>query len=130
VHRLQNPADLAYFRQIVPSLFGPMLDQLPALPQRTALALGEFVRAPALVRIREARPTPRSHDPHFFASWSKDAPPEIDVEGIAAAWQGAPREIEETPTGSEAMESPVTQAEESPAEGPDASVKEGRAPDA
>jgi DNA helicase HerA-like ATPase len=88
VHRLQNPADLAYFRQIVPGLFGPMLDQLPALPQRTALALGEFVKAPALVRIREARPTPRSHDPRFFASWSRDRPPEVDVEAIAAKWQG------------------------------------------
>lgn len=88
VHRLQNPADLAYFRQIVPGLFGPMLDQLPALPQRTALALGEFVKAPALVRIREARPTPRSHDPRFFASWSRDSPPEVDVEAIAAKWQG------------------------------------------
>ncbi|MGV1047222.1 MAG: ATP-binding protein [Solirubrobacterales bacterium] len=88
VHRLQNPADLSYFRQIVPALFGPMLDQLPALPQRTALALGEFVKAPALVRIREARPTPRSHDPRFFASWSRDSPPEVDVEAIAAQWQG------------------------------------------
>jgi DNA helicase HerA-like ATPase len=88
VHRLQNPADLAYFRQIVPGLFGPMLDQLPALPQRTALALGEFVKAPALVRIREARPTPRSHDPRFFASWSSESPSEVDVEGIAAQWQG------------------------------------------
>jgi uncharacterized protein len=92
VHRLQNPADLGYFRQIVPSLFGPMLDQLPALPQRTALALGEFVRAPAMVRIREARPTPRSHDPHFFASWLEDSPPAIDVERIAARWQGRTEE--------------------------------------
>lgn len=97
VHRLQNPADLAYFRQIVPSLFSPMLDQLPALPQRTALALGEFVRAPSLVRIREARPTPRSHDPHFFASWSKDAPPEVDVERIAADWQGGVGEAAAAP---------------------------------
>lgn len=92
VHRLQNPADLGYFRQIVPSLFAPMLDQLPALPQRTALALGEFVRAPALVRIREARPTPRSQDPRFFASWSRDSAPKIDVEKIASKWQGRARE--------------------------------------
>jgi uncharacterized protein len=98
VHRLQNPADLSYFRQIVPSLFGPMLDQLPALPQRTALALGEFVKAPALVRIREARPTPRSNDPRFFASWTKATPPEIDVEKIAADWQGAVGEAEDRQT--------------------------------
>jgi uncharacterized protein len=105
VHRLQNPADLAYFRQIVPGLFGPMLDQLPALPQRTALALGEFVKAPALVRIREARPTPRSNDPRFFESWTRDSPPEVDVETIAAQWQGeAGTEAESQPSDHESAE--------------------------
>jgi hypothetical protein len=39
VHRLQNPEDLRYFREIVPGIYGEPLNQLPAL-----------------VRIREARP--------------------------------------------------------------------------
>lgn len=59
VHRLQNPEDLRYFKEIVPGIYGPMLDQLPALAQQTALVLGECVPAPSLVKIREARPVPK-----------------------------------------------------------------------
>lgn len=88
VHRLQNPDDLSYFRQIVPTLFAPLLEQLPALPPQTALMLGEAVRAPALVRIRDANPVPRSRDPKFYRRWVVDTPAEIDVEGIAADWEG------------------------------------------
>lgn len=90
VHRLQNPDDLRYFREIVPALFAPMLDQLPALAPRTALVLGECVRAPALVRIREARPVPRSRDPRFYARWVEDGPPSVDVESVCAIWEQGP----------------------------------------
>lgn len=40
VHRLQNPEDLRYFREIVPGIYGQLLDQLPALAPRTALIIG------------------------------------------------------------------------------------------
>lgn len=66
VHRLQNPEDLRYLKDIVPGIYGPLLDQLPALAPQTALVLGECVRAPALVQIREAQPVPRSRDPRFY----------------------------------------------------------------
>ena len=59
-HRLQNPADLRYFREIVPGIYGQMLDQLPALAPRSALVLGECVQAPALVEIREASLFPKA----------------------------------------------------------------------
>lgn len=88
VHRLQNPEDLRYFREIVPGIYGPMLDQIPALAPQTALVLGECVPAPALVRIREARPVPRSRDPRFYRYWVADTVPTIDVEGICKQWEG------------------------------------------
>lgn len=89
VHRLQNPEDLRYFKEIVPGIYGPMLDQIPALAPQTALVLGECVPAPALVRIREARPVPRSRDPKFYRYWVTDQAPTIDVEAICKQWEGA-----------------------------------------
>lgn len=88
VHRLQNPEDLRYFKDIVPGIYGPLLDQLPALAPQTALVLGECVRAPALVRIREARPVPRSRDPKFYRYWVADTPLTPDVEEICRLWEG------------------------------------------
>jgi DNA helicase HerA-like ATPase len=88
VHRLQNPEDLRYFREIVPGIYGPMLEQVPALAPQTALILGECVPAPALVKIREAKPTPRSRDPKFYRYWTADSPPSVDVEAICAQWEG------------------------------------------
>jgi DNA helicase HerA-like ATPase len=97
VHRLQNPEDLRYFKDIVPGIYGPLLDQLPALAPQTALVLGECVRAPALVRIREAQPLPRSRDPRFYQYWVKDTDPAVDVESICARWEG--KSGDETPAG-------------------------------
>jgi len=87
IHRLQNPEDLRYFKEIVPGIYGPMLEQIPALAPQTALVLGECVPAPALVKIREARPVPRSRDPKFYLYWAADAPPDIDVEEICRQWE-------------------------------------------
>lgn len=98
VHRLQNPEDLRYFKEIVPGIYGPMLDQIPALAPQTALVLGECVPAPALVRIREAQPVPRSRDPKFYRYWVTDSAPTIDVEAICRRWEGA-NDAEEKQTG-------------------------------
>jgi hypothetical protein len=88
VHRLQNPEDLRYFKEIVPGIYGPMLEQIPALAPQTALVLGECVPAPALVKIRDARPIPRSRDPHFYRYWVSDSAPAVNVEAICATWEG------------------------------------------
>jgi DNA helicase HerA-like ATPase len=87
VHRLQNPEDLRYFKEIVPGIYGPMLEQIPALAPQTALVLGECVPAPALVKIREAQPKPRSRDPRFYRYWVADSAPAVDVEGICEQWE-------------------------------------------
>lgn len=88
VHRLQNPEDLRYFREIVPGIYGQLLDQLPALAPRSALVLGECVQAPALVEMRECDPVPRSRDPKFFKSWVGGGTVP-NVEAVCAKWEGA-----------------------------------------
>jgi hypothetical protein len=88
VHRLQNPEDLRYFKEIVPGIFGPLLDQLPALAPQIALILGACVRAPALVRIRDCQPVPRSRDPKFYRHWVETDPPVVPVEEVCAKWEG------------------------------------------
>lgn len=88
VHRLQNPEDLRYFREIVPGIYGQLLDQLPALAPRSALVLGECVQAPVLVEMREVDPAPRSKNPQFYKSWTCDAVVP-DVEAVCKKWEGA-----------------------------------------
>lgn len=88
VHRLQNPEDLRYFKEIVPGIYGPMLEQIPALAPQTALVLGECVPAPALVKVRQAQPVPRSRDPKFYKYWVNNEVPVVDVERICAQWEG------------------------------------------
>jgi DNA helicase HerA-like ATPase len=92
VHRLQNPEELRYFKEIVPGIFEPLLDQLLALSPQTALVLGEAVRAPALVKIREARPLPRSHDPRFYAHWVAGESTAVPVEQVCSKWEGRSKE--------------------------------------
>lgn len=87
VHRLQNPEDLRYFREIVPGIYGQLLDQLPALAPRSALVLGECVQAPALVDIREASPVPKSKNPKFFRSWTQEEK-QPDFEAVCERWEG------------------------------------------
>lgn len=88
VHRVQNPEDLRYFREIVPGIYDQLLDQLPALAPRSALVLGECVQAPALVEMREVNPAPRSKNPKFYKSWTavEKLP---DIEAVCAKWEGS-----------------------------------------
>lgn len=87
VHRLQNPEDLRYFKEIVPGIYGQLLEQLPALAPRNALVIGECVQAPVLVEMREANPVPKSKNPKFYKSWVQDIVIP-DVEKVCAKWEG------------------------------------------
>ncbi len=90
VHRLQNPEDLRYFKEIVPGIYGQLLEQLPALAPRNALVLGECVQAPVLVEMREVNPVPKSKNPQFYKSWVQDVKIP-DVEKVCAKWEGKVR---------------------------------------
>lgn len=88
VHRLQNPEDIRYFRDVVPGIYKPIFEQLPALAPQTALVLGECVSAPMLVKIRDVNPRPRSDDPKFYDYWVRDKVSDVPVEEICAIWEG------------------------------------------
>lgn len=100
VHRMQNPEDLRYFREIVPGIYDQLLDQLPALAPRSALVLGECVQAPALVEMREVNPAPRSKNPKFYKSWTGDEKLP-DIEAVCAKWEGSDRTACKQPEGAE-----------------------------
>ncbi len=87
VHRLQNPADLHYFRAIVPNIYSELLDQLPTLPSRTALVLGQCIQIPSLALIREAYPVPQSINPQMYKSWVEEEKVP-NFEEICAKWEG------------------------------------------
>ena len=87
VHRLQNPEDLRYFREIVPEINSILLEQLPSLASQTALILGECVRAPMHVKIRTASPKPQSKNPEIWKHWTSKPVFEPDFEMICAEWE-------------------------------------------
>lgn len=87
VHRLQNPEDLRYFREIVPEIHSILLEQLPSLASQTALILGECVRAPMHVKIRTASPKPQSKNPELWKHWTFEQAYEPDFEKICENWE-------------------------------------------
>lgn len=87
IHRLQNPEDQKYVRQLVSAANEDILDQLPILPQQHVVVMGDAVRTPVQAKMNAAYPLPNSHDPRFIENWlipTSDAFP--DYFGIAEAW--------------------------------------------
>lgn len=87
VHRIQNPEDQMYFRAVISSISHDLLNQLPSLPQRSALVMGDCVTAPVQVTIREVNPTPDSRDPKFSKIWSDIEFKAPDFEKICKKWE-------------------------------------------
>jgi DNA helicase HerA-like ATPase len=88
IHRLQNPEDQKYVRQLVSAANEDILQQLPVLPQQHAVIMGDAVRSPVQARINNADPTPNSNDPKFITNWLADFPEDFpDYLGIATAWE-------------------------------------------
>jgi DNA helicase HerA-like ATPase len=92
VHRLQNPDDQKYIRQIVSSANEDILNQLPVLPQQHAIIMGEAVRSPIQVRLRDALPKPNSENPSYVETWIADSDGDIltkkDVDKVISVWLG------------------------------------------
>lgn len=88
IHRLQNPEDQKYVRQLVSSANEDILQQLPILPQQHVVIMGDAVRTPIQARMNTANPRPNSNNPKFIENWtmelSKDFP---NYEKIAEAWE-------------------------------------------
>ncbi|QVY66181.1 ATP-binding protein [Polaribacter sp. Q13] len=88
IHRLQNPEDQKYVRQLVSAANEDILQQLPILPQQHVVIMGDAVRTPVQARMNNANPRPNSNNPKFIENWTNDLPKEFpNYKGIADAWE-------------------------------------------
>jgi hypothetical protein len=92
IHRLQNPEDQKYVRQLVSAANEDILQQLPILPQQHVIIMGDAVRTPVQAKMNTADPRPNSHNPKFIENWTKDLHDNFpDYIGIAEAWEKGER---------------------------------------
>ncbi|MGL1889817.1 MAG: DUF87 domain-containing protein [Reichenbachiella sp.] len=88
IHRLQNPEDQKYVRQLVSAANEDILQQLPILPQQHVVIMGDAVRTPVQARMNNANPRPNSNNPKFIENWTKDLPENFpNYEKITEAWE-------------------------------------------
>ncbi|MEA5426400.1 ATP-binding protein [Arcicella lustrica] len=88
IHRLQNPEDQKYVRQLVSAANEDILQQLPILPQQHVVIMGDAVRTPVQARMNTANPRPNSNNPEFIKNWTADKPANFpDYQGITEAWE-------------------------------------------
>ncbi|PCE64957.1 ATP-binding protein [Sediminicola luteus] len=88
IHRLQNPEDQKYVRQLVSAANEDILQQLPILPQQHVVIMGDAVRTPVQARMNNADPRPNSNNPKFVENWTMDSPVDFpNYKKIAEAWE-------------------------------------------
>lgn len=88
VHRLQNPDDQKYVRQLVSAANEDILQQLPILPQQNAIIMGDCVRTPVQMKVNNAKPTPNSANPKFIENWLQNPGDDFpDYKNISKAWE-------------------------------------------
>lgn len=88
IHRLQNPEDQKYVRQLVSAANEDILQQLPILPQQHVVIMGDAVRTPVQAKMNTANPRPNSNNPKFIENWTMDSQKEFpNYEKIAEAWE-------------------------------------------
>ncbi|WP_439484310.1 ATP-binding protein [Cyclobacterium plantarum] len=88
IHRLQNPEDQKYVRQLVSAANEDILQQLPILPQQHVVIMGDAVRTPVQARMNNANPRPNSNNPKFMENWTMDLPKDFpNYLKIAEAWE-------------------------------------------
>lgn len=92
VHRIQNPDDQKYVKQLVSAANEDILQQLPILPQQVAIIMGDGVRTPIQMRVNTAKPKPNSDNPKFIEKWLKDVDEKFpDYKQIAKNWEEGKR---------------------------------------
>lgn len=88
IHRLQNPEDQKYVRQLVSAANEDILQQLPILPQQHVVIMGDAVRTPVQARMNNANPRPNSNNPKFIENWTADLDANFpNYVKIAEAWE-------------------------------------------
>lgn len=99
IHRLQNPEDQKYVRQLVSAANEDILQQLPILPQQHVVIMGDAVRTPVQAKMNTANPRPNSNNPKFIENWTMDLLKDFpDYEKIAESWEKGEKYI---PTNNE-----------------------------
>ena len=92
VHRIQNPDDQKYVKQLVSAANEDILQQLPVLPQQVAIIMGDGVRTPIQMRVNTANPKPNSDNPKFIEKWLESINPAFpDYRQIAKDWEEGKR---------------------------------------
>lgn len=92
VHRIQNPDDQKYVKQLVSAANEDILQQLPVLPQQVAIIMGDGVRTPVQMRVNTANPKPNSDNPKFIEKWLLDVDKSFpDYKQIAKDWEEGKR---------------------------------------
>jgi uncharacterized protein len=88
IHRLQNPEDQKYVRQLVSAANEDILQQLPILPQQHVIIMGDAVRTPVQAKMNTANPRPNSNNPKFIENWTMELPKDFpNYKKIAEAWE-------------------------------------------
>lgn len=108
IHRLQNPEDQKYVRQLVSAANEDILQQLPILPQQHVIIMGDAVRTPVQARMNNADPRPNSNNPKFIENWIKEPDNNFpNYKGIASAWEKGEKYI----PGNETVDGEASQDE-------------------
>lgn len=88
LHRVSNDRDQELIKRLVPDTAHGILNDLPTLPQRYAIALGAITSVPILIETlslkKEERP--QSDDPKFCEAWQQDE--KVSWEDIVQEWTG------------------------------------------
>ncbi|WP_051585107.1 ATP-binding protein [Chryseobacterium sp. UNC8MFCol] len=88
IHRLQNPEDQKYVRQLVSAANEDILQQLPILPQQHVVIMGDAVRTPVQAKMNTAYPKPNSNNPKFIENWIADSDMNFpNYKKISEAWE-------------------------------------------
>lgn len=94
IHRLQNPEDQKYVRQLVSAANEDILQQLPILPQQHVVIMGDAVRTPVQAKMNTANPRPNSNNPKFIENWIMDLPKDFpNYKKIADSWEKGTNQI-------------------------------------
>lgn len=72
VHRIMNPEDLLYIKRMTPYISEEIINELPYVPRQQALIFGSSVNMPMMLKVREAKPKPKSDDNEITKHWYKD----------------------------------------------------------
>lgn len=97
LHRLVNDRDQDLVSKLVPDTLGGMFRELPSLPARHAILVGQATPLPLLLRMNELplEHRPRSANPRFWDTWTGNVFRIINWPVIAEEWGRGEQDTEE-----------------------------------